>query len=572
MNKKIKIFVSYHKKSPIIKSDVFEPIEVGRALKSPENNLKDIMIGDNEGENISEKNPRYCELTAQYYVWKNYEKLGNPDYVGFCHYRRLFNFNSDRRFCGPVLCGDVFEQLMMSGENVEKVVGECDILVPEQMKLEGYTILSHYGNSHHIKDYQTALEILLNKYPEFKDSVKEYNCGPDGYFTNCYVMTREEFFAYMEWLFSILFEVDTKIPEYKNFYDNRVVGFIAERLFGIYITQLKKSKEHKIKELQQVLYLPTKKDVIPVVFAANNYYSMPLYVAITSVLKNANPNDFYVIYVLCDKSKLSLLNKNLLTSRSDYENCYIDLIDTSNIDFDKFPRPDTCKYITKETYYRYIIPNTFKNYDKCIYLDCDITVNSSLKELFDTNIEDNYFAGVEDILEEKNNVRLGLNKYCNAGVMLLNLKKMREDNIEEKLFDYTMKNQEKLICQDQDVMNVVMQDGIQDLPLSWNAQIRDWDKSTKFTEIKDNANIIHYIGPVKPWDIESKSIVKKEFYKYYNMTWINSSILSFSRYSFSILVYRIYRLVKNFRKQLIWYNKNTKSIIIFGRFSFNLEK
>lgn len=302
MNKKIKIFVSYHKKSPIIKSDVFVPIEVGRALKNPENNLKDIMIGDNEGENISEKNPRYCELTAQYYVWKNYEKLGNPDYVGFCHYRRLFNFNSDRRFYGPVLGGDVFEQLMMSGENVEKAVEGCDILVPEQMKLEGYTILSHYGNSHHIKDYQTALEILLNKYPEFKDSVKEYNGGHDAYFTNCYIMSRKEFFAYMEWLFSILFEADAKIPEYKNFYDNRVVGFVAERLFGIYITQLKKSKEHKIKELQQVLYLPTKKAVIPVVFAANNYYSMPLYVAITSILKNANPNDFYAIYVLCDKN------------------------------------------------------------------------------------------------------------------------------------------------------------------------------------------------------------------------------------------------------------------------------
>ncbi len=572
MNKKIKIFVSYHKKSPIIKSDVFEPIEVGRALKSSENNLKDIMIGDNEGENISEKNPRYCELTAQYYVWKNYEKLGNPDYVGFCHYRRLFNFNPEIRYLSPILNGDVFEQLMMDSENIENIIGDNDVIIPEPLDLCGNSVYNQYKEAHYIKDYKTTLDFLLQKYPQYKETVSVYNCEHKGYYTNCYVMTREEFFAYMEWLFSILFEADAKIPEYKNFYDNRVVGFIAERLFGIYITQLKKSKEHKIKELQQVLYLPTKKDVIPVVFAANNYYSMPLYVAITSILKNATPNDFYVIYVLCDKSKLSLLNKNLLTSRSDYENCYIDLIDTSNIDFDKFPRPDTCKYITKETYYRYIIPNTFKNYDKCIYLDCDITVNSSLKELFDTNIEDNYFAGVEDILEEKNNVRLGLYKYCNAGVMLLNLKKMREDNIEEKLFDYTMKNQEKLICQDQDVMNVVMQDGIQDLPLSWNAQIRDWDKSTKFTEIKDNANIIHYIGPVKPWDIESKSIVKKEFYKYYNMTWINSSILSFSRYSFSIFVYRIYRLVKNFRKQLIWYNKNTKSIIVFGRFSFSLEK
>lgn len=571
VNKKIKIFVSYHKKSPIIKSDVFEPIEVGRALKSLEDSLKDIMIGDNDGENISEKNPRYCELTAQYYVWKNYEKLGNPDYVGFCHYRRLFNFNTNSRVYGPIFGGDVLEQLMMTRENIENVIQEYGMIVPEAVRFEGYTVFTHYKNSHYITDYQTALDIMLEKYPEFKEAASAYNNGHDNYITNCYIMTREEFFAYMEWLFSILFEADFKIPVYKNTYDNRVVGFVAERLLGIYVTQLKKTKEHKIKELQQVLYLPTNKDVIPVIFAANNYYSMPLYVAITSILKNANPNDFYAIYVLCDKDKLSLLNKNLLISRSDYENCHIDFVDTSNIDFDKFPRPDTCKYITKETYYRYIIPNAFKNYDKCIYLDCDITVNSSLKGLFDTNIENYYFAGVEDILEEDNKTRLGLSKYCNAGVLLLNLKKMREDNIEEKLFDFTMKNQEKLVCQDQDVMNAVMQEGILYLPLSWNTQIRDWDKSTKFTEIKDNANIIHYIGPVKPWDIESKSIVKKEFYKYYNMTRWNSAVLSFSRYSFSILVYRIYRLVKNFRKQFIKYNKNTKSIVILGRFSFRLK-
>ena len=205
MNKKVKIFVSYHKKSPLIKSDVFEPIEVGRALKSSENSLKDIMIGDSDGENISEKNPRYCELTAQYYVWKNYEKLGNPDYVGFCHYRRLFNFNPDARFCGPIFGGDVFEQLMMSSENIEKTISEYDMIVPETFNLEDYTVFTHYKNSHYIRDYQVALDIMFEKYPEFKEAANEYNNGHESYFTNCYIMTREEFFAYMEWLFSILF-------------------------------------------------------------------------------------------------------------------------------------------------------------------------------------------------------------------------------------------------------------------------------------------------------------------------------------------------------------------------------
>ena len=54
------------------------------------------MIGDNTGDNISKLNSHYCELTAMYWAWKNMDKLNNPDYIGFMHYRRLFNFNNRR--------------------------------------------------------------------------------------------------------------------------------------------------------------------------------------------------------------------------------------------------------------------------------------------------------------------------------------------------------------------------------------------------------------------------------------------------------------------------------------------
>ena len=156
--------------------------------------------------------------------------------------------------------------------------------------------------------------------------------------------------------------------------------------------------------------------------------------------------------------------------------------------------------------------------------------------------------------------------------MLLNLKKMREDNIEEKLFDYTMKNQDKILWQDQDVMNVVMQDGIFCLPLTWNVQVFDWGNDSKFHKIINSANIIHFVGCIKPWDIESKSIVKKEFYKYYNMAMPESLILSFSRYSFRMLVYNIYKVLKFFRKQIIWYNQKTQTVIVFNKYSFDLKK
>ena len=319
--------------------------------------------------------------------------------------------------------------------------------------------------------------------------------------------------------------------------------------------------------------MSSQKNIIPIIFATNNNYSMPLFVTITSILKNANSNEFFEIFVLYDKKKLNEFNRSIIKLKNIQKKiCNIDFIDISDFDFEKLPQTADCAHISKETYYRYAIPQLFKNYDKILYLDCDIVVKSSLKELFDTNIEEYYFAGVEDVLSEDNKARLGLGKYCNAGVMLLNLKKMREDNIEEKLFDYTMKNQDKILWQDQDVMNVVMQDGIFCLPLTWNVQVFDWGNDSKFHKIINSANIIHFVGCIKPWDIESKSIVKKEFYKYYNMAMPESLILSFSRYSFRMLVYNIYKVLKFFRKQIIWYNQKTQTVIVFNKYSFDLKK
>ena len=86
----IKIFISYHDEHPLIQSDILTPIQTGCA-DAPK--LFKGMLRDDTGDNISQHNRKYCELTAQYWVWKNYDKIGNPDYVGFMHYRRHFMFD-----------------------------------------------------------------------------------------------------------------------------------------------------------------------------------------------------------------------------------------------------------------------------------------------------------------------------------------------------------------------------------------------------------------------------------------------------------------------------------------------
>lgn len=103
----IKILVCYHKKDRLFKNDVLVPIHCGRAVAKEKhkdgkisekdyNWLINNMIGDDTGDNISHLNREVNETSAIYWAWKNYDKLGNPDYIGLCHYRRLFNFSKNQ--------------------------------------------------------------------------------------------------------------------------------------------------------------------------------------------------------------------------------------------------------------------------------------------------------------------------------------------------------------------------------------------------------------------------------------------------------------------------------------------
>ena len=90
MGTNVKVLISCHKETDVVNTECFMPVQVGTSLAQKE---LPGMAHDNDGENISELNPMYCELTAQYWAWKNLDL----DYYGFCHYRRYFNF-SDRMF------------------------------------------------------------------------------------------------------------------------------------------------------------------------------------------------------------------------------------------------------------------------------------------------------------------------------------------------------------------------------------------------------------------------------------------------------------------------------------------
>ena len=198
---KYKILVSYHKPDIIFKNDIIEPIHVGRSVLSKKNDpesikknatMCDSMIGDNEGENISIKNGTYNEMTAVYWAWKNYEIIGNPDYIGFMHYRRHFCLRGMGQSAAYLECNNVpnvdnyiNETLGITEQELDSIFAKHDILVSSPYYKE--SVYEHYKEAHNIKELDYAVEIVKKKYPKYYRSCKKYLHGHNTYFCNMFI-------------------------------------------------------------------------------------------------------------------------------------------------------------------------------------------------------------------------------------------------------------------------------------------------------------------------------------------------------------------------------------------------
>lgn len=217
----IKILVAAHKPYWMPDDDVYLPIQAGAAGKE--------SLGwqrDDEGDNISVKNPNYCELTALYWAWKNLD----ADYIGLCHYRRYFVFHT--------LLARTKEKKyrILKRKNYEELLKKYDIILPRKYSVAPDDIFQQYKNAHHIQDLNKVKEIIAEIYPEYMMDFVQVMNQQDGYFCNMFVMRQELFYQYCQWMFSILFELEKRvdISEY-DMYQARVFGFLSERLFNVWI-------------------------------------------------------------------------------------------------------------------------------------------------------------------------------------------------------------------------------------------------------------------------------------------------------------------------------------------------
>ena len=241
----IKIFLCFHQSYTIL-PPLCIPIQCGAEGKT----LIKEVLQDNIGEHISGKNQEYCELTAQYYAWK--QEL--CDYYGFCHYRRFFCFEEQRK--KPYLVfGKLKEKqkiLLGTESMITELCQQYEIILPYAVDM-GVSVIEQYQSSlfHYGSDLKLFIQILKEKYPELKKAAKIYLSQNKQYFCNMFLMDRIHFQEYCTYLFGILEEFDQRKIKHGSFQADRTNGYLGERFVGIYL-EYAKEKGAKIKEVARM--------------------------------------------------------------------------------------------------------------------------------------------------------------------------------------------------------------------------------------------------------------------------------------------------------------------------------
>ena len=259
------------------------------------------------------------------------------------------------------------------------------------------------------------------------------------------------------------------------------------------------------------------KNEVNVVMATDNNYVYPTIVAITSALENKKAATQLKFHILLSGDFSNDNRQKVLNLSQLYNGCKINLIDMG----ESFKEARTRLHITTAAFYRLKLPGILKNLDKCLYLDGDIVVNTDLMEIYNTDVTDAYIAGVKDFGAQSWGPEYAklldindMSQYVNTGVLVMNLKKMREDSLEEKFnkFIPNLKLRTGLHCHDQDVLNSVCYGKIKHIPFKYNVMThfnvtseKAWvGKATtcytrdEWIEAVRNPQIIHYSGS-KPW-------------------------------------------------------------------------
>ena len=552
ISRRFALGVCHHKEGPYLKNDLFMPIHVGAAKAT----LRHVdWYRDDSGDNISEKNPSFCELTALYWMWKNV----SADYYGLMHYRRFFNFNlGDHSSYSETSLAVGEKRYGWNVGHLEHICRDHDIFTSPFWNVHpvglGHAVQTNYdfyAREHLSKDLDLVLDIIKADDRDIYHSCLDHIHGSRCNFANLTVMERRFFDQYCEWLFAILFEAEKHVDTSSyDKYQKRIWGFIAERLLGAYVNYLRQEQGARTGELG-VVFLQSKAavtdrskailqiqqqrrqkkepsvDHASVVFAIDDNYAAHCGAALISLLANNTHIPSIDIYVLTGQPLSEDNAAKLLQIVDRYPSAHLTFLQVDESRFNLFP--DNREHISKTTYYRLALHKLVPDHVSTIlYLDADIIVEDKIDELL-VGMDGYCIAASKDEGGTNQSRRLGLpvtHDYFNAGVAVFNLDEIRKLDIDTLYLEAFYKNRSAITLQDQDILNITFCDRMKTLDLRWNANARLYrmnDLERSYSDAEAQAagtapGIIHYTDVPKPWTPGCNHPLRNLYWHWRNQT------------------------------------------------------
>jgi len=276
---KTKVLVVYHRQSMVVSDDVYTPILAGAAVTSKKSKdgklflesgfLEEMRCRDDDGVNVSELNRSINEMSVVYWAWKNYTALGNPDRIGLAHYRRFFV--SDETL--PLPQHRWFPKAEMYLYNDEKKFRPAISSVALLEQLKGNDVLCSYryaaadagfsGKIDSCRDrfvqlmggakgdlYDEMEKLVLEARPDLREEIDHMRSFTDHYVCNMFVMPRDEFFRYCEFVFPILFKLVEMNKAESDVQLMRAPGFLSEFLTSLYLSALVREGRLRVKPMR----------------------------------------------------------------------------------------------------------------------------------------------------------------------------------------------------------------------------------------------------------------------------------------------------------------------------------
>lgn len=231
----IQIVIATHIEFPMPEDGIYLPLQVGAEGKP------DIgYVRDNTGENISRKNPCYCELTGLYWMWKN----SKVDYCGLVHYRRHFANPH------PFFSRKNHYEKILDRKHLEEILRTTDMILPVRRNYYIESLYSHYAHSHYGEHLDIAREIIREQCPEYLESYDKIMGQTKAHMFNMMIMKKEKLDEYCSWLFPILEELERRIDssDYDAF-QARYPGRVSELLFNVWLDK----KQYPYAELPVIM-------------------------------------------------------------------------------------------------------------------------------------------------------------------------------------------------------------------------------------------------------------------------------------------------------------------------------